>query len=143
MLLDTCVIVAAIRSHSGASRVVVDLASTGTITAVLSDALVSQYEEVIFRPENRVPAWSDEHLHALLSSLLVPSDWVQTHFSYRPLSQDAGDEMVLEAAINGHADIVTFNVRHFRAAVRFGIGVLRPADVLKLLKERSTTHGTK
>lgn len=51
--------------------------------------------------------------------------------------------MVLEAAINGHADIVTFNVRHFRAAARLGIGVLRPADVLKLLKERSTTHGTK
>lgn len=55
LVLDTCVIVAAIRSHSGASRVVVDVASTDTIT-VLSDALVSQYEEVIFRPENRVPA---------------------------------------------------------------------------------------
>lgn len=75
-MLDICVIVAAIRSDSGASRAVVDLVSTGVITAVLSDALANQYEG--------------------------------------PLLQDAGDEMVIEAAINRHADIVTFNRRHFR-----------------------------
>jgi predicted nucleic acid-binding protein len=41
--------------------------------------------------------------------------------------------MVLEAAINGRADaLVTYNVKHFRAAGdRFAIAILRPADVLE------------
>lgn len=142
-MLDTCVIVAAVRSHSGASRILVDLASTGAITAVLSDALINQYEDVVFRPENRVPAFTDDHLHAMLSSLMVPSEWVRTHFTYRPTLQDDGDELVLEAAINGHAGIVTFNVRHFKPASRFGIRVLTPGDVLRMLRERGKFHGTK
>ena len=46
------------------------------------------------------------------------------------------DEMVLEAAINGRADgLVTYNVKHFAApGDRFGIPILRPADVLGKVK---------
>jgi predicted nucleic acid-binding protein len=48
----------------------------------------------------------------------------------------SGDEMVLEAAINGDADaLVTYNVSDFAiAADRFGISVLRPIDLLKRIK---------
>jgi hypothetical protein len=43
--------------------------------------------------------------------------------------------MVLEAAVNGRADvIVTFNTRDFgRAAEEFGIGLALPAQLLKRL----------
>jgi hypothetical protein len=43
--------------------------------------------------------------------------------------------MVLEAAINGGADVVaSFNIKDMRAgAERFGIQVVRPADVLRRL----------
>jgi predicted nucleic acid-binding protein len=46
------------------------------------------------------------------------------------------DEMVLEAAINGSADaLVTYNVADFAGvAERFGVSVLRPADLLKKVK---------
>jgi len=46
---------------------------------------------------------------------------------------DPDDEMVLEAAINGHAEaIVTHNRRDFeRACYRFGIEVLSPAEILE------------
>jgi predicted nucleic acid-binding protein len=46
---------------------------------------------------------------------------------------DPGDEMVLEAAINGEADaLITFNVSDFAdPGKRFGIPIMRPADVLR------------
>jgi len=134
-VLDTCVLVAAVRSRTGASFVLVDLASMGKIKTVLSTSLVSQYEDVLFRPEHRVERWTDEDLFALVDSLLVPAQRVQTDFSYRPSLQDAGDELVLEAAIAGQAHIVTFDVRHFKPAARFGVRVFRPADVLRLYQE--------
>jgi predicted nucleic acid-binding protein len=50
---------------------------------------------------------------------------------------DPKDEMVLETAVNGHADaIVTFNDRHFKpVAERFRCLVLRPGEVLCRLGE--------
>ena len=69
----------------------VNLASTGEIATVLSSSLVNQYEDVLHRPEHRVKGWADADLSALVDSLLVPAEWVQTEFSYRPSLQDAGD----------------------------------------------------
>jgi hypothetical protein len=79
----------------------------------------------------------------LIDGLLVPAEWVETHFSYRPALRDVGDEFVLEAAINGGADIVTFNVKDFVPARRFGIDVLLPRDALRILKERGYVYGKK
>jgi predicted nucleic acid-binding protein len=50
--------------------------------------------------------------------------------------QDAGDELVLEAAVNGRADaIVTFNRKDYGAAPsHFGIEVLSPGDALRRVR---------
>ena len=41
---------------------------------------------------------------------------------------------MLEAAIAGGCDyVVSFNERHLRAARDFGIGILKPAALLKLI----------
>lgn len=58
---------------------------------------------------------------------------VSTYFRWRPQLRDPGDEMVLEAAVNGRAEaIVTFNLRHYRAVPeRFGIEIMRPAEALR------------
>jgi predicted nucleic acid-binding protein len=51
---------------------------------------------------------------------------------------DADEKMVLEAAINGQAEaIVTHNRRDFeRAAERFGIEILSPAELLGQIKRK-------
>jgi predicted nucleic acid-binding protein len=135
LVLDTCVVVAGIRSETGASRKLLDLASMGEFTPVLSGPLVAEYEDVIHRPENQLEGWTREQLSALIDSLLIPGEWATTHFSYRPILPDPADELVLEAAINGHADIVSFNEKHFKPASRFGIRVLRPVEALEMLGE--------
>ena len=137
-------IVSAIKSSLGASFVLIDLATEANrfFTTVLSYALVCQYEDVIHRPEHRVKGWTDRDLYALVQSLLAPSEFAPTNFTYRPLLADAGDELVLEAAINGQANyIVTFNVKDFRPAIRFGIKVITPGRFLHTLKERGFTYG--
>ncbi len=143
-MLDTCVIIAAIKSRRGASFQLVELAAIRNdyFETVLTAALISQYEDVIFRPEHRLPGWRDEDLHALISSLLVPADWVGTSFSIRPTLNDAGDELVLEAAINGQAEmIVTFNTKDFRPAKQFGIRVLNPGDLPRILIDKGFRYG--
>ncbi len=58
---------------------------------------------------------------------------VDIWFLWRPQLRDPGDELVLEAAVNGRADaIATFNRRDFRpAAGRFGLQILLPAEAIQ------------
>jgi len=67
---------------------------------------------------------------AALASACKPVD---IHFQWRPQLRDSGDEMVLEAAVNGQADaIVTYNVKDFEMAdKKFGIKILRPGEFLE------------
>ena len=140
MVLHTCVLVAAVRSRNGASYVLIDLASTGKIETVLTSSLGSQYEDLLHRPEHRAEGWTDEDLFALVDPLLGPARWIRSDFSYRPSLQDAGDELVLEAAIVGQAHIVTFNVRNFQPASRFGVRVFKPSEVLRIY-QGGLSHG--
>ena len=57
---------------------------------------------------------------------------VEVHLRWRPQLRDAGDELVLEAAVNGRADaLVTHNIRDFQgAAERFGLDLTTPGDLL-------------
>jgi len=61
---------------------------------------------------------------------------VRLAFLWRPSLRDPDDDMVLETAVNGHADaLVTFNIRDFEdAAQRFGVAVMSPAEALVKLE---------
>jgi predicted nucleic acid-binding protein len=65
--------------------------------------------------------------------MAVLVEQVETYFLWRPRLRDAGDDMVLEVAVNGRAEaIVTFNILDFAAAhPEFGIPAMRPGDVLR------------
>jgi predicted nucleic acid-binding protein len=57
---------------------------------------------------------------------------VASHFMWRPQLRDPDDELILEAAVNGRAEmIVTFNRRDFgQAPSRFGVDVVTPAEAI-------------
>ena len=58
---------------------------------------------------------------------------VRLSFNWRPQTPDPDDDLVLDAAINGFADVIlTFNTRHLQAAAaRFGIEVLTPGRTIQ------------
>ena len=70
---------------------------------------------------------------AALVALVEP---VEIWFMWRPQLRDPGDELVLEAAVNGRASaIATLNRRNFHsAAERFGIEVLLPSEAIGRLR---------
>lgn len=104
---------------------------------MLSVALALEYEAICFEAEHRLASGlSEEEVDIFLTAVIAMAEPVTTHFLWRPQLRDAGDEMVLEAAVNGRADaLVTFNVRDFGSApARFGIQVLRPREAIVRVK---------
>jgi putative PIN family toxin of toxin-antitoxin system len=137
VVLDTDVIVAAMRSPTGASAALLRAARRGRPTVLLSVALALEYETVCRQAEHRLASGlSDQEVEIFLTALIALAEPVKTHFLWRPQLRDAGDEMVLEAAVNGRADaLVTFNVRDFGGAPsRFGIEVLLPREAIGRVK---------
>lgn len=135
-VLDTNIVVAALRSPSGASAELLRRARHGEFQMLASAALAIEYEAVCQRAEHRKAAQlsareTGQFLHAVID-LIEPVDF---WFLWRPQLRDPGDELVLEAAVNGRADVIaTFNLRDFAAARdRFGIHVLTPGEALMRL----------
>jgi len=136
IVLDTCVLVAGMRSRLGASFELLQRIDIGQVVAVATPALFFEYEDLLLRPEHRlVHGLTPEDVEIFLADFARKLQPIRSSFQWRPQLADANDEMVLEAAINGPADaIITFNRGDFLpAAVEFGIQVMRPAELLRRL----------
>ncbi len=134
IVLDTSVVVAALRTRLGAGNAVLRLVAQRRVVALATPPLFLEYEDVLKRPEHQlVHGLTPEAVDQFLAELAALVEPVEVHFQWRPQSRDPNDEMVLEAAINGEADaLVTYNIQDFaEAGERFRISVLRPGDLLK------------
>lgn len=128
VVLDSDVIVAGLRSPTGASRAWIRAVLTGEAEIVLSVPLVVQYEAVLLRKTTLEAIGGDAwRIERLLDAFCAVAHQLDISFLWRPVLQDPDDEMVLEAAVQGRVDrLLTFNLRHFRGAERFGVMVERP-----------------
>jgi predicted nucleic acid-binding protein len=96
-----------------------------------------EYEALGSELEHRLAAGlSEREVEIFLDAVLAMAEPVKTHFLWRPQLRDAGDEMVLEAAVNGRANaLVTFNVRDFGTVpTRFGIELMVPREAIGRIK---------
>jgi putative PIN family toxin of toxin-antitoxin system len=137
LVLDTDVVVAAMRSPTGASAAIVRLARQDRVTLLVSVALALEYEAVCRRPEHRLAAGlNEDEVNVFVDAVIALAQPVTMHFLWRPQLRDPCDEMVLEAAINGEADaLVTFNARDFGEAPRhFGVDLLLPREVIMRIR---------
>lgn len=124
------------RSPIGASAEVLRAARRGKAQLLASAALAIEYEAVCRREEHRKSAGlSTAEVELFLNAVIDLVEPVDIWFLWRPQLRDPGDELVLEAAVNGRAAVIsTFNLRDFGPARdRFGIEVLTPGDTLKRL----------
>ena len=80
----------------------------------------------------------DHDVDTLLDAIALVAEPIRISFLWRPVLPDPGDDLVLETAVNGRADIVvTFNRRHFEAAAGpFGLEIVAPADAVRRLENR-------
>ena len=136
-MLDTNIVVSAMRSPRGASAALLVEARQGRLTLVANVALALEYEATCRLAEHRLASGLDlEQVGIFVDAVIAMAEPVESHFIWRPQLRDPGDELVLEAAVNGHADaIVTFNQRDFGAIPqRFGIELLMPAEALRRIR---------
>lgn len=137
MILDTDVVIAALRSGTGASAEIVRRVLRREIGIEASVAVVLEYEAVAMRAEHLAAGGlSKSQAVNVIDALAAVARPVEVHFRWRPQLRDADDEMVFEAAINARDRmIVTFNTRDFAiAARRFDVALATPGQFLEMLK---------
>jgi len=136
-VLDTDVMVAALRSDRGASRQLLLAALNRQFELLLSVPLMLEYEAVLTRPQHLAASGlSSADVGRVLDDLATVARPVRLAFRWRPLLSDSNDDMVLETGINGGARaIVTFNRRDFADAGRsFHCAALLPAAALQQIR---------
>jgi putative PIN family toxin of toxin-antitoxin system len=139
LVLDTDVLVAALRSDRGASRQLLEAALAETYTLLLSVPLVLQYEAVLTRKDHLDAAdVTEADVIILLDAVVAVAEPVRLSFHWRPLVSDPDDDMVAETAVNGAADLlVTFNRRDFaRASHLFHLTIVSPGEALVELRRK-------
>jgi putative PIN family toxin of toxin-antitoxin system len=136
IVLDTNVLVAAMRSRHGASYRLLSALGNERWRPNVTVAIVLEYEAVLKRNCQEF-ALTTEDIDDVVDAICSQAGPHRLYFLWRPVASDPDDDLVLEAAIASRSDfIVTFNKREFPDSQRFGIRCLTPKEFLILLKEQ-------
>lgn len=133
VVLDTNVVISALRSRRGASFAILRRIGEAW-TPLISVPLILEYEAVGLREADllNIPAQSVE---AIIRAFCFFGRETPVYFRLRPSLPDPDDEFLLELAVAGRADaIVTHNAKHFADAGRFGIPVMTPREFLRRIE---------
>lgn len=137
LVLDTDVIVAAMRSPRGASAALLGAVLNNQVTMLASVPLFLEYEAKCTLSIHWMAAGLDQtQAYDFVDGLAALIEPVKIHYLWRSVLHDPNDEMVLEVAANGQADaIVTFNLRDYKRALgMFNIEVILPAEAIRRVR---------
>lgn len=107
---------------------------------LVSVPLMIEYESVLTRAEHlEASGMSADDVLAILDAVAVIAEPVRLAYLWRPVLPDAEDDMVLETAVNGRADVlVTFNRRDFESAADpFAVKISSPGRVIERMRTSS------
>lgn len=131
IVVDTNVMFEGLTKQGGASGLIIDAWLAGLMVVCVSNALAYEYDDVLSRKLSK-ERWNN--LQPVLGQLLNVAQYTNIYFSWRPTSPDAGDDLVIDCAMNAGAIVVTSNIRDFRSAKEsLGLRVLTPVQFVSLL----------
>ena len=134
-VIDTCVVVSALRSKRGARNRVLQLVLEGQLLAVCHYKLLAEYHDVLMRMvRSGSLTFSARQVERFLGALVGVCEEVEVRYLWRPNLRDEGDNFVYEAAFAASpATIITHNLRDFRKPELDwpGVFVKTPQEVLK------------
>lgn len=130
VIIDTNVLVTALKSRRGASYKLVSLLPSNRFSTAISVPLVLEYEAVLRR--GKLPnAITQKDISDFIDFLCSISFRQDIFFLWRPFLPDPSDDLVLEVAVAANCDaIITYNKRHFRDIGKFGLRILDPKEFL-------------
>lgn len=128
VVLDTNVLISALRSSKGASHRLLRMIDGGEFQLNISVPLVLEYEATA----KRLTSFSSRDIDGIIDYICSVAVHKKVHYLWRPILPDPQDDMVLELAVTaGCKTIITFNKSDFLQARGFGIQVLTPKEFLK------------
>lgn len=134
VVIDTNVLISALRSNRGASFKLISLIETGKFKISLSVPWVIEYEAVSKRLKPKNLSHSD--IDDVLTYLCKIADKRDIFFLWRPFLKDPKDDMILELAFEAGCEyIITYNLKDFKDSEQFGVEALTPKQFLKKLGE--------
>ncbi|MBF2017612.1 MAG: putative toxin-antitoxin system toxin component, PIN family [Rivularia sp. T60_A2020_040] len=135
IVIDTSVFISALIGSTGLSRELIRRCLQGEYLPLMGNALFSEYESVIQRPEiiAKCPLSLTE-ISTLLASLMSVSQWVSIYYLWRPNLKDEADNHLIELAVAGNAEIIaTNNIKDFQSAELLfpNLSILKPEEIIR------------
>lgn len=129
VVLDTNVVVSGLMSETGKPGKIIDLALENRFQVAYDDRILSEYEDVLARPELRIrPA----RARAVIAHIELTGQQIDTGALPLENFQDPDDLPFVEVFITAKAQaLVTGNLRHFSHLVERGFAVCSPAQFLE------------
>jgi len=136
IVIDTNVLVAALRSMRGAANRLLMWLDNTQVEVAVSTPLLFEYEDVLKRPEMR-DFISHQEVDNAIEDIASISKQHEIFFLWRLLVTDPDDAFILELAVSAGAKyIITYNPKDFASASDFGIKLITPRDFLALVEKR-------
>jgi len=116
IIIDTCVIVSALKSKNGASYKILSNINNSAFRYGLSVSLFLEYQSKLFEfSKNKLIPLNRKEVNTILSALVFYSHNVPIYYRIRPNLKDENDNMVYECGVNFGAEyIVTHNIKDFK-----------------------------
>lgn len=134
--MDTNVLVAAFRSRRGASFEVYRRLRAGEWTAMLSNHLVYEYEEVLKRNAAEL-GLSLADVDEILNAVCARGEEWRLSSAWQPILSDVDDEPIAQLAVESAClRVISHNIRHLQPATGLGVELLQPGQFLAKLRGR-------
>jgi len=133
VVLDTNVLVSALKTHSGNCAVILDLAVSGDLEICADQRILDEYERVCGEPRLRL---DQQAIRTVLGFLRTTVERVVP----RPLDlalPDSDDLPFIEVAAQAGAVLITGNKKHFPADSCRTVSVFNPAEFVEVLRKSS------
>jgi putative PIN family toxin of toxin-antitoxin system len=133
VVIDTNVLIAGLRSATGASYQVLDRLGSEAFLVNISVPLILEYEAVA-KEHARELGLTFGEIDDVLDFICQIAEPRTIFYLWRPFLPDPRDDLVLELAVEAGAQfIVTHNRRDFVGAEQFGVTILSPGAFLRQL----------
>ncbi len=130
VIIDTNVLVSAVRSRRGASFQIVSQIGGDAFDIAVSVPLVLEYESALLRHISNTEL-DESDLLAIVDYICLVAKRQPIFLLWRPLLRDPKDDMIAEAAIAAGCEaVITHNRSDFDELAKFGIRVLTPREFL-------------
>jgi len=134
-VLDTNVLLAGLRSRQGASFEVLRLLAARQWRLVLSNTVLTEYQEILHCERASLPYDHDE-IERLLDGLCLRAERHRLRSRWWPVLIDPDDEALVHLAVEARVEyLVTHNLRHLRPAESLGVRVAIPSAFLQELRK--------